>query len=148
MTERRAYAVREPWPQWKRLLVVPARFVFRSLLNRNGDALSWSACALTLFLIVEAKRLLPIPWENGTKIVPIIGWPDLFLCLLILWGRWIDDAAQKVAERDPDKIVETILPRLIGRLGIGDTAAGNNNGGYTPDDTLPRVVPPDAEPLG
>lgn len=144
MTERRAYSVREPWPAWKRALVVPARFVFRSLLNRKGDALSWSACALTLFLIVEAKRLLPIPWENGTKIVPLIGWPELFLCLLILWGRWIDDAAQKVAEQDPDKIVDKILPALIGRLGIGDVA-GTAGGTYEPDETLPRVIPPDPE---
>lgn len=125
MSERRRPDGREVWPWWKRLAVKTLRFTFGCLLNRSGTAVSWSACALTLFLIVEARRLWPIPWENGTKIVPVIGWPDLFLCLLILWGRWIDEAAQKVAEKNPDKIVDKVIPALISRMGVGDVAGGS-----------------------
>lgn len=123
---------RAVWPAWKRVAVRLFRFIGGMFLNRAGTALSWSACALTLFALVEAKRLLPIPWTNGTKIVPVVGWPELFLCVLILWGRWIDDAAQKVADKDPDKIVDKVLPALIARMGIGAVAGEREPGTFEP----------------
>src|SRR3990167_7950785 len=120
--QRRRPGERAVWPWWKRLVVKALRFAFGWMLNRQGTALSWSALALTAALVVELWRLSPQPWENNLRIVPAIGWPDVFLFLLILWGRWIDTAAQTVAERNPDKIVDTLLPKLLDRMGVGQVA--------------------------
>lgn len=98
-------------------------------MNRDKTGISWSSVALTILLLVESWRLMPQPWENNLRIVPVIGWPDVMLCLLILWGRWIDSAAEKVADRNPDKIVDNLLPKLLDRMGVGDVASAGASEG-------------------
>ncbi|MGE3703700.1 MAG: hypothetical protein AB7I13_00400 [Vicinamibacterales bacterium] len=80
--------------------------------------------ALTAMLVTEIFRLMPQDGPGEMRVVPILGWPEVLLLIAILWGRWIDKAATTIAERDPDKIVDKIIPALISRLGVGDVAGG------------------------
>ena len=131
--ERRAHVERERWPWPRRALYSTGRWIFNLLigpfLTKLPDGTiqaSMTRISVAAFMVVECYRLMPQPGPGDLRLVPVIGWPDAFLAFFVLFALAIDKAMTTLAERNPEKLVET----LLGRMGIGEVA-GRAFSGFT-----------------
>jgi hypothetical protein len=93
---------REVWPWWKRAPIRCARWgyniLFGPFLTKLPDGTvqaSMTRISVAAFTVVECWRLVPQDGPGQMRLVPVIGWPDAFLALCILFALPIDAALSK-----------------------------------------------------
>lgn len=111
--QRRAGAVRLPWPIWL--------FVFALLLPQTVGFYAGSLL-VTSFRVVMIILAVPILMEVAKRRVRL-GWPDAFLLLFSLWSLLciaINYPAGQNVERGGQFILEVTLPFLLARAYFSD----------------------------
>ena len=122
-TERKRPDGRAVWSWWQRIPFRFARWLYNffvgPFLTKHEDGTvtaSWTA----LFAI---WRLIPVQDVNGALGFVPLGWPEVFLFLVTLYVKPINDALNAYAKRSPEKLIDT----LLSRMGVGDVAGGGFN---------------------
>ena len=95
-------APRDVWPWWKRAPVSFLRGLFNifvgPFLTKLPDSTiqgSMTRVSVAAFTVVQCWRLMPQDGPGELRIVPVIGWPDAFLALCILFALPLDAALTK-----------------------------------------------------
>lgn len=122
MMERRARAQRREWSWGERVLFWIYNVLVGPFLTRLPDGTvqgSMTRIATAMFTIAEIARLRPqFQPGAGLWLVPVIGWPDAFMVVATLFALPLDNAMTKLADKNPERLLELFL----GRMGIGDVA--------------------------
>ena len=109
---------RQVWPWWKRTPTRCVRWayniVFGPFLTKLPDGTvqaSMTRISVAAFTVVQCWRLIPQDGPGEMRLVPVIGWPDAFLALCILFALPIDAALTKAKPTE----VLNFLGRPFGR---------------------------------
>jgi len=141
---------RDVWPWWKRLPVRFVRGLFNILvgpfLTKLPDRViqgSMTRVSVAAFTVVECWRLMPQNGPGELRLVPIIGWPDAFMALCILFALPIDAALQKAKPAEVLGLLKSPFARAGEAVDAGAAAAMETGAEVTT--TLKQQINPQPE---
>lgn len=104
-----------------RALCAAVWFVIGPFVVKHDDGtftLGWVAIGAGALLYVLILRLLPLHNADGSSIFAAVGWPEVWLAILSLYVKPINDSLNAYAKKNPEGLVNA----LLSRLGVGEVA--------------------------